>query len=498
MCTFGAEYNMKSPSIEFDNTYAALPSRFYARHRPDPVASPQTLVVNEELARRLGFDPDWLRSEAGARFATGNEVLPGADPIALVYAGHQFGNWVPRLGDGRAHLLGEVVDEDGQRFDLQLKGSGRTTYSRGGDGRAPLGPVLREYLISEAMAAYGVPTTRALVAATTGEEVVRQGREPGGVLVRVASSHVRIGTMEYFASQRDEEALSILVDYVLDRHYPDASGGGALDLLRAVVEGQARLVAKWQLVGFIHGVMNTDNMLLAAETIDYGPCAFMNDYDLETVYSSIDRFGRYAYGNQPAIAQWNLARLAQALVPVMEGEQAVEEAQEMVDGFPDLFRQAYGEGMAKKLGLTALGDGDWPIIEDLLGVMSEASADYTLTFRRLARSLADDDELPEPWSKLLALPEEFGPWAQRWRGRLAEQDRSLEEVRAAMDAVNPLFIPRNHRVEDALNAAVHGDVEPFFKLLDVVKNPYQRRSSRLEFARPPAAGDDVQATFCGT
>ncbi len=490
-----------SPGIfmkpRFDNTYAALPERFYSRQKPEPVSSPSTIVVNEPLARRLGFDPQWLKTEEGAEFGVGNRLLEGSDPIAMVYAGHQFGNWVPRLGDGRALLLGEVVDEEGERFDIQLKGSGRTPYSRRGDGRAPLGPVVREYLISEAMAAMGVPTTRALMAATTGESVFRETRLPGGVLVRVASSHIRIGTFEYFASQRDTEALQLLIDYVIDRHYPDLAGATPIDLLRRVAEQQAELVAQWQLLGFIHGVMNTDNMLLSGETIDYGPCAFMNEYDPATVYSSIDRQGRYAFGNQPFITQWNISRLAHAFLALPDGEELLDDAQKVVDDVRDLFRDAYGRGMAKKLGIAEFQESDWPLIEDLLELMYETGSDYTLTFRGLTRLATSDDSdsdgsdpeaSDDDLAKLTTLPDEFDPWIERWQARQTEEP-----------ANNPLFIPRNHLVEAAIDDAVEReDFSTFFDLLDVVKTPYDERSDWADFARPPKPDERVQATFCGT
>lgn len=478
--------------IEFDNTYAALPDRFYTRLPPDPVPTPKTIRVNRPLAEQLGFDPDWLASEDGAEFATGNRILEGAEPIATVYAGHQFGNWAGRLGDGRAILLGEVLDEDGERFDIQLKGSGRTPYSRRGDGRSPLGPVLREYMISEAMHALGIPTTRSLVAASTGEQVRRETALPGGVLVRVARSHIRVGTFEHFASLGDTEAIRTLVDHVVRRHYPQLDPGTPLQLLGAVAKRQAELIAQWQLVGFIHGVMNTDNMLLSGETIDYGPCAFMNEYDPRTVYSSIDRTGRYAYGNQPPIAQWNLSRLAGALF----GEKMTEvsEAQEVIDGFPDLFRDAYGQGMANKLGLGAFRDDDWPLVEDLLERMYETRSDYTLTFVRLSRTAEERDAS----DGLLELPDEFGGWVERWRTRVESEGRTPESARREMRRANPVVIPRNHLVQEAIDDAVtRGDFQAFHRLVDALASPYDVPMS-MEMVRPPRPEEEVQATFCGT
>jgi uncharacterized protein YdiU (UPF0061 family) len=485
--------------LRFDNTYAALPERFYSRLNPEPVSTPHTVRVNDALAEQLGFDPEWLASQKGAEFAVGNHIVDGADPIATVYGGHQFGNWAGRLGDGRALLLGEVIDQDGQRFDVQLKGSGRTPYSRRGDGRSPLGPVLREYIVSEAMAALGIPTTRALVAATTGEQVRREAMLPGGVLVRVAKSHIRIGTFQYFASQDDPEAIELLAEHVIERHYPDLEDASLVDLLRAVAERQAKLVAQWQLVGFIHGVMNTDNMLLSGQTIDYGPCAFMNEYDPETVYSSIDRHGRYAYGNQPRIAQWNLSRLAQArLNPTDADDQAWEAAQEIVDAFPDMFREAYGKGMARKLGLQQWREEDWPLGEDLLELMYETGSDYTLTFVRLSELVGSGSE-DKRLSELGTLPEAFDPWVERWRSRLDDESSSPTERREMMRSKNPICIPRNHLVDAAITAAVESDdFSRFHELVDVLACPYEYDASQGEFCRPPTPDQRVDATFCGT
>ncbi|AWV88849.1 protein adenylyltransferase SelO [Bradymonas sediminis] len=503
-------------TLRFDNTYAALPERFYSRVNPEPVASPEVIRVNDALAEQLGFDVAWLKSDEGAAFAVGNKLLEGADPIATVYGGHQFGNWAGQLGDGRAVLLGELLDQDGERFDLQLKGSGRTPYSRGGDGRAPLGPVLREYVVSEAMQALAIPTSRALMAATTGESVRRRGVEPGGVIVRVAQSHIRIGTFQYFASQGDGDAIRTLAEYVLERHYPDLevlhrvdgvlAEASLLALLRAVAERQSELVAKWQLVGFIHGVMNTDNMLLSGETIDYGPCAFMNEYDPATVYSSIDRQGRYAYGNQPRIAQWNVSRLAQALLGATEaGDAAWDAAQAVIDEMPEMFRVAYSRGMGRKLGLATLcetqNDEDWALIEDLLELMFETNSDYTLTFVRLTELLGEDapDARAEALAKFGGLPSEFDAWVERWRARMTEEDGTDAERLASMRAENPVFIPRNHQVEAVIEAAVsRGDFAPFHQLVEVLARPFDYAPSDEAFARPPRDEERVEATFCGT
>ena len=484
---------------DFDNTYAELPDRFYSPFEARPVSDPETLRVNEPLADRLGFDPEWLESPAGAAFVAGNQFPDGAEPIALAYAGHQFGNWVPQLGDGRAVLVGEVVDEEGERFDVQLKGSGRTAYSRRGDGRAPLGPVIREYLVSEAMVRLGVPTTRALAAASTGEQVRREGLQPGGVLVRVAWSHIRVGTFEYFAAREDVEALEILVDYALDRHFAHLDDRSPMGLLREVARRQAALVAQWQLLGFIHGVMNTDNMLLSGQTIDYGPCAFMNTYDPGTVYSSIDRRGRYAYGNQPPIAQWNLERLADSLIPLADDQEAAAaQAEAILEDFPEVFRGAWRSGMAHKLGLTDPGAEDWPLFEDLLELMFDQEVDYTLTFRRLTE-LAAPESTDRPVCPDFPLPDAFNDWLDRWQERLETDGAPAEERFETMRRANPVFIPRNHLVQRAVDQATReDDLSAFHEMMDVLEEPYDYDPELEEFARPPEPAEEIQATFCGT
>jgi uncharacterized protein YdiU (UPF0061 family) len=484
--------------IDFDNTYVDLPDRFYSRREPVPVDEPRTIRVNEALARRLGFDPDWLASDEGAEFAVGNRLLEGSEPIAMAYAGHQFGNFVPKLGDGRAVLLGEVVDDDGQRFDVQLKGSGRTPFSRNGDGRAPLGPVLREYLVSEAMYALGIPTTRSLVAAETGQGVRRESIQPGGVLVRVARSHVRVGTFEFFAARDDADAIRTLMNYVIDRHYPELDPDSPVELLRAVATRQAQLVAKWQLVGFIHGVMNTDNMLVSGETIDYGPCAFMNEYDPETVYSSIDRRGRYAFRNQPGIANWNLCRFAEALLLLDEDSQQMQtNIQGVIDDFPDILHDAYAEGMAAKLGLADFRDEDWGLLTDLLQLMHENEVDLTLTFRRLSERV--DPEYDGPGvAEFFELPEAFDAWLESWSNRLDERDAHRAEIGSGMRAVNPAVIPRNHLVQAAIDDAVERqDYDALHRLADILATPFDYPDSD-EFVRPPSPDERVEATFCGT
>ncbi len=493
---------MTSP-FAFDNSYARLPDRFFARLPPTPVAEPGMVAVNRDLARDLGVDPDLLDGEAGAAMLAGNVVPEGAEPLAMAYAGHQFGQFVPQLGDGRAILLGEVQDRQGIRRDIQLKGAGRTPFSRGGDGRAALGPVLREYLMGEAMHALGIPTTRALAAVTTGEPVQRETALPGAVLTRVAESHVRVGTFQFFAARGDTEALARLVDYVIDRHYPELrdSEQKALDLLAAVAERQARLVAQWLAVGFIHGVMNTDNMSIAGETIDYGPCAFMDAYDPATVFSSIDQAGRYAFANQPRLAGWNLARLAEALLGLIDTdvERAVARATEAVETFGRTFERELLSRMRRKIGLESAEEGDLALIHALLDAMQKGEADYTLTFRRLVDAAADpaaDDRV----AGLFGKPELYLDWAAGWRARLERDPLAPAERAAAMRRVNPAIIPRNHRVEQALEAAVErGDLAPFQELLEALRRPYDEPPARFAaYAEPPRPEERVLATFCGT
>ncbi len=486
-------------TFAFDNTYVRLPERFFARLAPAPVARPRLVKLNEALAGQLGLDPEALRSPEGLAMLAGNQVPEGAAPLAMAYAGHQFGGFVPQLGDGRAILLGEILDPAGQRFDIQLKGSGRTPFSRGGDGRAWLGPVLREYILSEAMHALGIPTTRSLAAVATGEPVFRETALPGAVLVRVARGHVRVGTFEYFQARQDTDALRSLADYVIARHYPEAKESerpyGAF--LRAVVAGQAELVAQWLGVGFIHGVMNTDNMSIACETIDYGPCAFLDAYHPGQVYSSIDRGGRYAYGNQPRIAQWNLARLAQSLLPLLDTEpdKAIAEAQSAIDGFPERFEHAWLACFRVKLGLLEAQEGDAELIEALLQQMSESGADFTNSFRALCDAA---DGADGPLRAHLGDVAEPDAWLARWRARLARESSNSTSRAAAMSRANPAVIPRNHRVEAALDAAVAGDLEPFNALLRTLTDPWTERPEADPFTRPPEPHEVVRQTFCGT
>jgi serine/tyrosine/threonine adenylyltransferase len=496
---------LPSVHFSFENTYARLPEHFYARLNPTAVAAPQLVKVNVELARSLGLDPNALASTEGVEILAGNRVAEGSEPIALAYAGHQFGYFVPQLGDGRAILLGEVMGGDGVRYDIQLKGSGPTPFSRRGDGRAALGPVLREYIVSEAMAALGVPTTRSLAAVTTGERVLRETILPGAIFTRVAASHLRVGTFQFFAARGDTEGLRTLAHYAIARHYPQAAHAANpfRALLDAVISRQAHLVAQWMLVGFIHGVMNTDNTSISGETIDYGPCAFMEGYDPATVFSAIDENGRYAYANQPRIALWNLTRLAEAMLPLLEQEagsqeSAVASANEALAAFDSQFQAARRAGLQRKLGLYAERDEDLALAEDLLERMAANSADFTLTFRRLcdaAAGVEGDIGVRE----LFVIPRAYDEWAALWRQRLAEESISPDARAAAMRKANPAIIPRNHIVEEALNAAMwKQDFHPFEQLLDAVSRPYDDRPDLDRYTIPARPEECVRQTFCGT
>ncbi len=487
--------------IPFDNSYSRLPDRFFERIAPTPVAAPRLIKVNRPLAVQLGIDPDFLESEAGVAILAGNAVAAGSEPIALAYAAHQFGHFVPQLGDGRAVLLGEVVDAHGARFDIQLKGSGRTRFSRRGDGRAALGPVLREYIVSEAMAALGIRTTRSLAAVLTGEPVMRESVLPGGVVTRVASSHLRVGTFQYFAAPRDLDGLRALADYAIARHYPQAAQAEDryLALFDAVLGALADLTASWMLIGFIHGVLNTDNTSIAGETIDYGPCAFMDAYHPDKVFSSIDQNGRYAFGNQPRIMKWNLARLAESLLPLIAGseDEAFKAASARLGTFDARYQEAYLAGLRRKLGLAEALDGDLALGEDLLAHMAANRADFTLTFRALSEASADpahDGEVRQLFSD----PAAYDGWEQTWRERLTRERQRPEARRAAMRAVNPKYIPRNHRVEAAIAAAENGSFALFEELNAVLANPYDDQPALAHYAEAPAPEEEVQQTFCGT
>ena len=486
--------------IPFDNSYAKLPDSFFARVKPTPVKQPQLIRVNRPLAELLGLDPDELGSPAGVQLLAGNLLPEGAEPIALAYAGHQFGNFVPQLGDGRAILLGELLGKDGLRRDVQLKGSGPTPFSRRGDGRAALGPVLREYIVSEAMFALGIPTTRALAAVATGEVVVREELQRGAVFARVAASHLRVGTFEFFAARRDRESLRRLVDYALLRHFPQCFGAEspALALLDCVIDAQANLIARWLGVGFIHGVMNTDNTSISGETIDYGPCAFLDEYRPDKKFSSIDHGKRYAFGNQPRIAQWNVTAFAETLVLLLgEEAEAVKQLTERLERFPLRFEAAYLKVLRGKLGLAQSEAGDRELALDLLERMAASEVDYTILFRRLcdaAESANADSAVAELFDNAGAYHE----WAERWRGRLSLESAGPSERAAAMRLVNPAFIPRNHRIAEAIEAAVSGDLSVFERLTSVLERPFEEQPEAADLALPPRKEERVRATFCGT
>jgi len=485
----------------FDNSYARLPEHFFARLAPTPVAAPRLIKLNEPLARHLGLDPAKLAAPEGVDVFAGNRVPEGAAPLAMAYAGHQFAGFVPQLGDGRAILLGEVIDTEGLRRDIHLKGAGRTPFSRRGDGRAALGPVLREYIVSEAMAALGIPTTRALAAVTTGETVLREEPLPGAVITRVAASHIRVGTFQFFAARGDADGLKALADHVIARHYP---GAGVADnpyraLLDGVILRQAVLIARWMLVGFIHGVMNTDNMAISGETIDYGPCAFMDAYHPETVYSAIDQRGRYAYENQPGIAHWNLARFAETLLPLLadDKEVATKSAEEALAAFPEHFQNAYATGFRQKLGFRHAREADEVLAQDLLERMDANNADFTLTFRGLSQAAADGKYVAEV-AGLFADPAAFHDWAARWRQRLEEEGGDPDARAMAMQSVNPAFIPRNHLVAEVIAAALQDDYAPFERLVAVLARPYADQPDAMRYTLPPQPHEVVHQTFCGT
>jgi len=489
--------------ISFNNTYVNLGKDFFVRTTPSPVANPALIVFNHALGDALGLSDTCLNSPEGTAILAGNRVPAGAEPLSMAYAGHQFGNFVPQLGDGRALLLGQIDAPDGVHHDIHLKGSGRTHWSRGGDGRAALGPVLREYLVSEAMAKLGVPTTRALAAVTTGEQVARQEFLPGGIITRTAKSFVRVGTFEYFSSRSDLAAVTRLADYVIEQLYPGCrdAENPYLALLEAVIQRQAALIAQWMQVGFIHGVMNTDNMSIAGETIDYGPCAFMDHYAHDQVYSSIDRFGRYAYNNQPNIGLWNLTRLAESLLPLLvdNPDAAVEAAQAALKAYAGLYERNWLDGMRAKTGLQTRHDSDKALINDLFEIMAGNRADFTLTFYNLSMLAADSPEQDGNVRALFSDPAAFDHWAQRWRARL-RQEGSVDATRQArMQAVNPVYIPRNHRIEAAIRAAEdHDDFSVFHELHAVLQTPFQRQPGKDACMLPPEPDEVVQQTFCGT
>ena len=494
--------DMTAPRIaDFSHSYAGLPDIFFARQAPTPVARPRLVSFNRALGDELGIDVSALESDVVAAILAGNVIPEGADPIAMAYAGHQFGNFVSRLGDGRALLLGEVVDRQGRRRDVQLKGAGPTPFSRRGDGRAALGPVLREYLVSEAMAALGIPTTRALAAVTTGEWVYREGALPGAVLTRVALSHIRVGTFQYLAARGEAEAIKRFADYVLDRLYPEIEGPDDryMRLLDAFAARQANLIARWLLVGFIHGVMNTDNMALSGETIDFGPCAFMDAYDPATVFSSIDQYGRYAYAQQAVIGQWNLARFAETILPLLDQDEAraIERATALIKDFPHRFRAAWLAGMRAKIGLLTEADEDMALIQDLLQAMHTQKADFTLTFRGLCA--AAEGQGDGAVARLFAEPDAFTAWSVAWRARLARENASPAARAAAMRRVNPAIIPRNQHVEAMIEAAIaRDDFAPFHAFGAALAHPYDDSPLHLPYAGLPEPAEQPYRTFCGT
>lgn len=477
-----------------DNSYARLPETFFSRQNPEPVQSPKLIFLSKKLAKELGLNYEVLKGQPGTEVFAGNTLPEGASPLAQAYAGHQFGHF-NMLGDGRAVLLGEQITPEEVRLDIQLKGSGRTPFSRGGDGRAALGPMLREYIISEAMHALGIPTTRSLAVTTTGENIYRETELPGAILTRVAASHLRVGTFQYAYQWGSTEDLRELADYAINRHYPDLVNkeNRYLAFLEEVIKQQASLIAKWQLVGFIHGVMNTDNMTISGETIDYGPCAFMNEYDPKTVFSSIDVQGRYAYGNQPPIGGWNLVRLAESLLPLIDpdDEKAIKLAQDKISSYMDIYHENWLSGMRAKLGIFSEEKEDEVLIENLLGMMKEHQADFTNTFRALTYHIPDDF--------ILFGTKEFTEWKNQWEARLARQEESNEAVYEKMRKNNPAVIPRNHRVEEALEAAVEkGDYSVIDQLLQVLANPFEYSAEQEAYCTLPPKTAQPYRTYCGT
>ena len=479
--------------FQLESTYAELPQVLFSKLSPTPVRQPEVVIFNEKLADEVGLNLSDMSKEVRTDLFAGNFVPEGTEPFAQAYAGHQFGNFT-MLGDGRAIVLGEHQTPSGQRLDLQLKGSGRTPYSRGGDGRAALGPMLREYIISEAMHALGIPTTRSLAVVTTGEKVYRETELPGAILTRIAGSHIRVGTFEFTSLQEDKQVTQALLDYLIDRHFPEIKekGNQPFALLEAVIHQQAELITHWMRVGFIHGVMNTDNMALSGETIDYGPCAFMDTFAPDTVFSSIDHKGRYAYANQPYIAQWNLARLAESLLPLMDGkkEEIIASAEDLLNSFEQIYKSKWLSMMGSKLGFAETGSEDEKLITELLDWMHKNSADFTNTFLNLCKE--------EISNGALYTSESFQSWHVRWQNRLRKEEQGLETSFALMRSVNPAVIPRNHKVEEALQAGEEGNFKPFHDLLNAVEKPYVDGDHLLPYQAPPEPGEKVLQTFCGT
>ncbi len=481
--------------FNFDNTYEKLPDNFYHRSGATPVDFPEIVAFNDSLATALGLDADSLNKKEGKQIFAGNQTPDGASAISQAYAGHQFGN-LSMLGDGRAVMIGEHVTPEGERYDIQLKGSGRTAFSRSGDGRAPIGPMLREYIISEAIHALGIPTSRSLAVVTSGEGVTREEILPGGILTRVAKSHLRVGTFEYAVRTDDDTDVKTLADYAISRHYPElealAETDRYMEFLNAVIDRQAKLLSQWMLVGFIHGVMNTDNMTISGETIDYGPCAFMDEYHPATVFSSIDVNGRYQYQNQPAIGQWNLARFAETLLTLIDEDKdtAIKKAQDALSDYGRLYESYWLAGMREKIGIKDESDDDEAFITELLDMMVAAEADYTQTFRLMSLGKAEESDV--------AKADGFDAWHQKWQQRLESQDSDVKDAYESMRAVNPAVIPRNHLVEKALNEAMHyGDYSHFNALNDVLKKPFDDSHDDI-YKKPPEETEVVHQTFCGT
>ena len=479
--------------FQLERTYSKLPGVFFSKLSPTPVSSPKILLFNQKLAEEIGLDLSVLSEEERTQLLSGNLVPKGIEPFAQAYAGHQFGNFT-MLGDGRALMLGEHLTPSGQRLDLQFKGSGRTPYSRGGDGRAALGPMLREYLISEAMHALGIPTTRSLAVVATGESVYRESELPGAILTRTAGSHIRVGTFEFASLHEDKAMTQALLDYLIDRHFPEIreEENKALSVLRAAIDQQIDLITHWMRVGFIHGVMNTDNMALSGETIDYGPCAFMDVFSPDTVFSSIDHRGRYAFANQPYVAQWNLARLAESLLPLIHDERqdAIAGAEESLNAFEPAYKDKWLAMMGTKLGLAEADKQDERLVTDLLDWMHSNGADYTNTFRDLGRQVLPENQ---PYQS-----ETFETWHRRWQERLGGEGRSLDSSLSLMRSVNPVVIPRNHKVEEALQAGEEGNLNPFRNLLKALESPYEEADHLAPYQVPPKPSEKVHQTFCGT
>jgi uncharacterized protein YdiU (UPF0061 family) len=487
-------------AIDFNNSYAALPDTFFAKQNADLAPNPSLIMANADLAETLNINPAFLTSDDGLAMFAGNIMPEGADPLAMAYAGHQFGGWSPQLGDGRALLLGEVIGTDGIRYDIQLKGSGRTPFSRGGDGKAAIGPVIREYIVSEAMAALGVPTTRALAAVTTGEDVIREGRLPGAIVTRVAQSHVRVGTFQYFYAKNDAKSLQVLADYMIDRHYPEARN--ARNPIQAfyasVVARQAKLIALWLKFGFIHGVMNTDNCQIAGETIDYGPCAFMDDFNPNKVFSSIDQQSRYAWGKQPTIAHWNLTRLGEALIPIWgkDDDAAVKELQDVLDGFSTTFTTHFHEAFAQKLGLQSDATQNPKFFETTFQTMTTNATDFTLFFSHLRRITQEGHR--SKFVELFKDPKAAENWLELWQAAKNDSGITRSDSQDRMDVANPIYIPRNHRVEEAIAAGTRADYEPFHKLHAILQNPFEQQTGADAYEDAPQPEEVVHQTFCGT